>query len=149
MKEYKAKYSHDEARKILEEIGAIFLEKSVQSDFYLKTKNANIFKLEKKDGRVYLMNLVYEGRGFIFNILECLDQEVSDKLLPLFEPGSLVLEKTKEHYSWKGSKIILDSVEKYGDFIELSPISEEAKEELFQTFGVKPENLIIKSYFDL
>lgn len=70
-------------------------------------------------------------------------------MLPLFNGNQYVLRKIRELYSWKGSKIKLDNVEKYGEFVEFYPVDDEAKLELFEKFGVKKEDLIAKSYFSL
>lgn len=149
MKEYKAKYPHAQAKELLNRIGAIFTGKKEQSDFYLKTKNSNIFKLQKEDGSMYLVNLTLEDGGFVLNISEYLSEEVRDVLSPLFQNNPLVLKKSRECYSWKGSEISLDRVEKFGEFIEFYPVSEEAKTELLETFGVKESDFVTKSYFDL
>lgn len=149
MKTYKIKYSHDKAKEVLNNIGAIFFGKSSQDDFYLKTHDGNVFKLQKEDETMHLVNLYFDKDGFVLNMSEYLAPEVRDALLPIFQDRSLALRKERENYSWKGSKISLDRVEKYGEFIEFSPNGDDAKKELFEVFGAKPEDLIVKSYFDL
>lgn len=149
MMEYKAKYSHAKAREILDEIGAVFIEKEQHDDFYLKIDNGHIYKLQKNGDDVYLTILSQEDGGFIVDLHEYLPKDTSDILLSLFKGNQYVLKKTRELYSWKGSKIELDSVEKYGEFIEFYPIDGEAKLELFEKFGVKETDLVTKSYFSL
>lgn len=149
MTEYKAKYSHDEAREILDKIGAVFIEKEQHDDFYLKIDNGRIFKFQKNGDDIYLTVLSREDGGFIVDMNEYLPKDTSNILLPLFKSNQYVLRKTRELYSWKGSKIKLDSVEKYGEFIEFYPVDSEAKLELFEKFGIKETDLVTKSYFSL
>ncbi|MBU4350890.1 CYTH domain-containing protein [Patescibacteria group bacterium] len=149
MIEYKAKYSHEKAKEILDEIGAVFVQKEQHDDFYLKIDNGRIFKLQKNGDDIYLVLLNREDGGFAVDMHEYLPKETSDVLLPLFKGNQYVLRKTRELYSWKGSKIELDSVEKYGEFIEFYPVDEEAKPELFEKFGIEETDLITKSYFSL
>ena len=149
MKEYKVKYSHAKAKEIISNIGAVFAGKVEQKDFYLKTKNGIIYKLQKEDGGIRLVNLNQEEGGFVLNISEYLSEEVHDILLPLFENNPLVLKKDREFYTWKGSKIALDKVEKFGEFLELHPVDENAQNELFEAFGITSKDLITKSYFEL
>lgn len=149
MLQYKAKYSHDRAREIIDEIGAVFIEKKEHDDFYLKIESGNIWKLQRNDDDVYLALLRQKGKGFSVDVYEYLPKETSNILLPLFKNNQYVLRKLKEFYSWKGSKIELASVQRYGDFIEFYPESEEEKNELLETFGIKEEELVTKSYFSL
>lgn len=149
MREYKAKYSHEKARQILADIGAIFLDKKEHDDFYLKTKNGNILKFKKDGDDVYFIGLDQQEEGFDLVASEYLNREVSDVLMPLFQNNPFVLKKVRENYSWKGSRIMLDSVEKIGEYIEFYPTNDEAKIELFEIFGVHSSDLVTKSYFDL
>lgn len=149
MIEYKAKYSHEKAKEILDEIGAVFVEKKEHSDFYLKIDNGRIFKLQKDGDDVYLVILSREDGGFSVDMHEYLPKDTSDILLSLFKGNQYVLRKVRELYSWKGSKIELDSVEKYGEFMEFYPVDEEAKLELFEKFGIGETDLVTKSYFNL
>lgn len=147
--EYKAKYSHEKAKEVLDEIGAIFVEKTEHNDFYLKIDNSRIFKFQKNGDDIYLVILSQEDGGFNINTHEYLPKDTSDILLPLFKRNQYVLRKNRELYSWKGSKIELDSVEKYGEFIEFYPVDDEAKFELFEKFGIQETDLVTKSYFSL
>lgn len=149
MREYKAKYSHEKAKEVLRNIGAIFLEKRINEDFYLKTRNGNIFKLKKEDESIYLIGLDQAEDGFDLVVSEYLNPEVTDILLPLFKNNSLVLKKNREVYSWRGSKIVLNVVEKTGEYLEFYPINEEMKKEIMENFELKKADLISKSYFDL
>lgn len=149
MIEYKAKYSHIQAKEIIDRIGAVFVEKKEHDDFYLKIDNGYIYKLQKNGDDVYLLILSREDGGFNIDMHEYLPKDTSSILLSLFRSNQYVLRKIKELYSWKGSKIELDSVEKYGEFIEFYPVDEEAKLELFEKFGIKETDLITKSYFSL
>lgn len=149
MIEYKAKYSHEKARKILDKIGAIFVEKKNNDDFYLKIDNGRILKLQKNGDDIYLIVLGREDGGFVVDMNEYLSKDISDILLPLFKGNQYVLRKTREVYSWKGSRIALDSVEKYGEYIEFYPVDDEAKIELFGNFNIKETDLVTKSYFSL
>jgi len=149
MTEYKAKYSHEKAKEILIEIGAIFVEKKEHDDFYLKIENGRIFKIQKDGNDVYLVALSSENGGFVIDMHEYLPKDTSDILVSLFRGNQFVLRKVREIYSWKGSKIELDRVEKYGEFVEFYPVDEEAKIELFDKFGINETNLVTKSYFSL
>lgn len=149
MTEYKVKYSHAQAREIIGKIGAISSVKEQLDDFYLKIGNNHIYKLQKNGDDIYLAILNQEDGGFIVDMYEYLPKDTSDILLPLFKSNQYVLRKTRELYSWKGSKIALDSVEKYGEFIEFYPVDNEAKLELFGLFDVKEADLVTKSYFSL
>lgn len=149
MKEYKAKYSHAKAKEIIDKIGAVFVEKKQHDDFYLKIENGRIYKFQKNGDDIYLIVLSQEDGGFIVDMHEYLPKDTSDILLPLFKDNQYVLRKARELFSWKGSKIELDSVDKYGEFIEFYPIDDEAKLEIFAKFGVKESDLITKSYFSL
>ncbi len=149
MMEYKAKYPHAKAREIIDKIGAMFAGKEEIDDFYLKLDKGNIFKLQKNGDNVYLIILSHNDGGFSIELSEYLSKDISNLLLPLFKGNQYVLTKNRELYSWKGSKIELDSVEKYGEFIEFYPIDNEAKLELFEKFGVKESDLVVKSYFNL
>lgn len=146
---YKAKYSHAQAKEILDNIGAIFVEKKEHDDFYLKIENGHIWKLQRNDDDVYLVSLNQENGGFAIQTNEYLPKDAANILLPLFKSNQFVLRKAKNLYSWKGSKIELDSVQKYGEFIEFYPVDDEAKIELMETFGVKESDLITKSYFSM
>jgi adenylate cyclase class IV len=146
---YKARYSHDKARGIIEEIGAIFVEKKEHDDFYLKIENGHIWKLQRNGEDVYLVSLSQEDGGFVVNVNEYLPKDTSAMLLSLFKGNQFSLRKTKNLYSWKGSKIELDIVQKYGEFIEFYPVDEEAKLELFEKFGIKETDLVKQSYFSL
>lgn len=149
MIEYKAKYSHEKARMVLDEIGAVFVEKKEHDDFYLKIDNGRIFKIQKNGEDVYLVVLSKEDGGFTVDMQEYLPKDTSDILIPLFKGNQYVLRKIREIYSWKGSKIELDSVEKYGEFIEFYSGDNEAKLELFEKFGINEEDLVTESYFSL
>lgn len=149
MVEYKAKYSHEKAKEIIKEIGAVFVEKKDHDDFYLKIDNGRIFKMQKDGDDVYLVALSSENGGFVVDMHEYLPKDTSDILLSLFRGNQFVLRKAREVYSWKGTKIELDRVEKYGEFIEFYPNDEEAKKELFEKFGIKQSDLVTKSYFSL
>ncbi len=149
MREYKVKYSHDKAREVLGNIGAIFLEKKEHDDFYLKTRDGNIFKFKKDGEKVYLVGLDQAEDGFDLVVSEYLNKEVADILLPLFRENPLVLRKNREIYSWKGSRIMLDTVEKIGEYLEFYPPSDEVKKEIMDSFGLHPADLVTKSYFDL
>lgn len=149
MREYKAKYPHDRAKEVLNSIGAIFLDKKEHDDFYLKTKNGNIFKLKREGENVYLIGLDQVEDGFDLVVSEYLNKEVADILLPLFKNNPLVLKKNREVYSWKGSRIMLDTVEKIGEYLEFYPVNDEARMEIMDNFGLQASELITKSYFDL
>lgn len=149
MTEYKAKYSHIKAKEILNEIGVIYAGNEQINDFYLKIDNGRIYKLQKNGDDVYLTVLIQEDGGFILDMHEYLPKDTSDILSPLFKSNQYVLRKNRELYSWKGSKISLDNVEKYGEFIEFYPVDEEAKVELFEKFNIKETDLVTKSYFSL
>lgn len=149
MIEYKAKYSHEKAREVINEIGAVFIEKKDHDDFYLKIDNSRIFKMQKDGDDIYLVALSREDGGFVVDMHEYLPKDTSDILLPLFKGNQFILRKVREIYSWKGSKIELDRVEKYGEFIEFYPNDEEAKLELLEKFGIKETDLVTKSYFSL
>lgn len=149
MTEYKAKYSHLQARDIFDKIGAIFTGKEQLDDFYLKIENGRIWKLQKNGDDVYLTVLGHEDGGFIVEMHEYLPKDASNILFLLFKGNQFVLRKIREVYSWKGSKIALDTVEKYGEFIEFYPVDNEAKIELFGVFGIKESDLVTKSYFSL
>ena len=125
------------------------MDKKEHDDFYLKTKNGNIFKLKKDDNNVYLIGLNQEEEGFDLVLSEYLSSEVSDILMPLFQNNRFVLKKVRENYSWKGSRIMLDNVENIGEYIEFYPTNDEAKIELFEAFGIHSSDLVVKSYFDL
>jgi len=149
MREYKAKYPHDRAKEVLNNIGAIFLEKKEHDDFYLKTKNGDIFKFKREGENVYLVGLDQVEDGFDLVVSEFLNKEVADILLPLFKNNPLVLKKNREVYSWKGSRIMLDNVQKIGEYLEFYPVNDEARVEIMDNFGLRTSDLIIKSYFDL
>lgn len=150
MMEYKAKYPHLKARQIIDEIGAVFVEKKEHDDFYLKIENGRIYKLQKNGDDIYLVILGQEDGGFNVDMHEYLPKDTSNILLSLFKSNQYVLRKTREIYSWKGSKIELNVVEKYGEFIEFYPVDDgEAKLELFEKFGIREEDLVRKSYFSL
>lgn len=149
MTEYKVKYPHAQALEIIDKIGAVFVKEEQHDDFYLKIDNGRIYKLQKNDGDIYLVILSREDGGFIVDLQEYLPKEASEVLLSLFKGNQYVLRKARKVYSWKGSKIELDNVEKYGEFLEFYPVDEEAKLELFEKFNIKETDLITKSYFSL
>lgn len=149
MIEYKVKYEHEKARRILDEIGAVFADKKQHDDFYLKAEKGNILKLQKSGDDIYLVNLIHEDGGFVENVSEYLSKDISGILSQLFKDNHYVIRKMRESYSWKGSKIRLDTVQGYGEFVEFYPADEESKIEIFEKFGVKESDLVTKSYFDL
>ena len=149
MKEFKIKYSHNKAREILKDIGAKFLEKTEQEDFYLKNTEETILRLKKEGNEIYLINFTKEKDGFGINLSERLDKEAAKSLLLLFKNNPLVIKKVREHYYWKGAKIVLDNVIGLGEFIELYPQDEASKEELLKVLKINPSELITESYYDM
>jgi len=149
MKEFKIKYPHNKAREILKNIKAKFTEKTEQEDFYLKSTNTGILRLKKEGNEIYLIHLTKEKEGFGINLSERLDEEVTNSLLSFFKNNQLVIKKTREHYFWKGAKIVLDNVGGLGEFMEVYPQDEVTKEELLKAFKINPTELITESYYDM
>ncbi len=149
MKEFKVKYPHNKAKKTLQDIGAIFREKTEQEDFYLKSKDETILRLKKEGNEIYLINFTKEKDGFGINLSERLDKEATNRLFSLFQNNPLVIKKIREHYFWKGAKMVLDNVVGLGEFVEFYPDGNTSEEEFLKVFDIKPSELITESYYNI
>ena len=149
MKEFKIKHPHNKTREILKNIGATFKEKTEQEDFYLKSTEETILRFKKEGNEIYLINFTKERTGFGINLSERLDKEVADNLLSLFKNNPSVIKKIREHYYWKGAKIVLDNVVGLGEFIEFYPNGKVSKEDFLKVFNINSSQLITESYYDM
>jgi|GEM_PF-6080370 len=145
MKEFKIKYSHSKAQKILDGFGARLIRQEVLEDFYLIDKT-DIWKLSFDGKAISLVRLVNEGDDFGVAFDARLDEAASRELEGFFKKNKKVIRKDRRHYNWQESKIVLDNIKGLGEFVELYPASDQDRQDLFAAFNIQPQELIKVSY---
>lgn len=146
MDEFKIKYDHGGAKKILEILGAEFIKEEALIDFYLLDAHKDVWKLSKVGGTIKLVHLVNEGNCFSTALETELDDAARYEVDRFLNENNKVMRKVRRHYKWRKSKIVLDSISNLGEFVELYPINEEDKQNLFAAFNIQPPDLIKISY---
>ncbi|RLI22006.1 hypothetical protein DRO54_02255 [Candidatus Bathyarchaeota archaeon] len=161
--ELKAKIDDiDEVREKILKLNAKFVGKFRQIDTYFDVPKGRL-KLREVEGNPSAQLIYYERENvavpkksevFILEISK--PEEFKEKTEKILEIKSVV-EKIREIYFYKGTKIHLDSVKKLGFFIEfeketsLSEIEETKKflKKLMEKLEIKPQNLMKSSYGEL
>lgn len=148
-REYKIRHDHEKARGILKNLNATFVKKELLEDFYLVSNDRDIYKIAKASGGTRFIHLVNEGNNFRKSTDIELEASAEKVLVKIFDNSGAVMRKNREHYKWKQSKIVLDSITDLDEFIEFYPANEEDKEALFTKFRVEESDLIVESYYSL
>ncbi len=151
--------SFEKILKILNEKKVMHNKEILQKDIYYKVKNG-LLKLRKhNDGYElikYLRNEKDGERWSNYFVLNISGENVENYFDDLFEIETIV-EKTRELYIYKNTRIHLDKVNSLGNFLELETVvnnisQQEAKiefDEVVKFLKLDFEDQIKKSYRDL
>lgn len=150
MIEYKYEFNHAEAQKVLGVLGAEYKETVESQDLYLKDSGQDIWKLVKAGTEVSLVHLAANQRGgFERPLKEVLDANAAEALLSVFSSSQAVMTKRRAKYALNGSELVLDKIDTLGEFLEIYPKDDMAREELFKAFNIQEDKFITRSYYQL
>jgi adenylate cyclase class 2 len=164
--EIKAQASHKHLKKMLADLNATFFGVENHSDTYYNSPNRDFaqtdeaLRIRSVNGRSVL---TYKGQKLdtISKTREEFETEVDGEnarsiLLALgyFESGNV--SKKREIFKYEDITIVLDTVERLGEFMEVEIVAEsdsdEAKKKLFaflEKLGIKQEDTIRTSYLEM
>lgn len=145
-KEFKVRYNHKKALRIIKQINARLSRKETLKDLYLVDDPKDIYKISVVNREMRLVHLTAGSSGFDMVLSEKLGPKTKKTFSPLFGKGRGVMIKERSIYRWKSSEIALDRIVGIGEFLEIYPASEKDKKILFEFLGVKPASLITRSY---
>ena len=147
--------SHKDIEKILEKIGAEFIEKLIQKDTYYRY-SGGLLKLRNVNGKgefiKYNRNESASERWSDYKILHVEPDETEEFFGDILTKEAVV-KKVRNLWIYKTTRIHLDEVEKLGEFIELETVVgdslEEARnnfDEMVSLLGLNVEEQLKTSY---
>lgn len=146
MKEFKVKYDHCAAEKVLAGLKAQFEKEEVLEDFYIRENKQGIWKLSKVGETIKIIHLASDGDGFATIHEAVIEGAPRGELGRFFNESEKVIRKNRRYYKWKGSEIVLDNIAGLGEFMELYPADEGIKQDVFASFNIRAGDLIKISY---
>lgn len=150
----------DSHKKILEKVknsNAVYVKTILQKDIYYKVKKG-LLKLRVEEGNFTLIKYLRDEKGkrwSNYHLLTLTGEDTEKYLSDLFEVDTIV-QKKRELYMYKNTRIHLDKVKGLGNFLELESvvlenkkISEKEFYEVVEFLGLDLSKQIKASYKNL
>lgn len=150
--------SHTKFRRVLKESGAVYKGVIRQKDIYFKNRNALLkLRLQKNNNELIKYNRDESGkkRWSDYEILNVSGKDPEKYFRNLFEVETVV-EKKRELWIYKNTRIHLDEVKNLGSFLELETLVLNGKKDAGRRFNsvisllkLSTKDQILASYRDL
>lgn len=150
MQEFKVKYDHAKAKEVLGKLHAVFAKDVLLEDIYLIDNRTDTYKLSRTEGGLSLVHLINKGDRFDVVFDSPIEEKLKQGINNFFaEDRADVVCKNRNYYTVSQSTIVLDNVTGLGEYLELYPSDDRARESLFEGFGLTPADVITESYRSL
>ncbi|MHC4639785.1 MAG: class IV adenylate cyclase [Planctomycetota bacterium] len=165
--EIEAKLKVDSRQQVadrLEKLGAEFIEKQFQTDYYFDDEKSSMKSNDKalrirhqKTEKAERIFLAFKGAGEKSRFKKRLELEIevsdlvatSDMLRALGYCRKLVVEKDRDTWQFRGCELALDHLPVLGDFVEIEGPGEEMIDSVKKDLQLETLSHIPESYADL